>query len=103
MSEAGHEVTRTDPADTLTGATSADVNKGLGRLINGQTSSELHHDGQHTRSRQKLGLAKVGASKGAGFKGVDERVDKANVALNAMRPYQAVEIRVNLLLKICLP
>lgn len=41
--------------DTLTGADSKDVHTGLGHPGQGQTSSELHHDGQSHRKRQGLG------------------------------------------------
>lgn len=40
----------------MTGATSADVSKGLGQPIQGMSSAELHHDGQTHRKRQREGL-----------------------------------------------
>lgn len=43
-------------ADTLGGATSADVHTGLGHPGQGQTSTELRHEGQHTASKQGTGL-----------------------------------------------
>ena len=46
-----------DALDTITGATSADVNTGLGKPIQGQSSAEQHHDGQAHRKRQRHGLA----------------------------------------------
>ncbi|KAF2657654.1 hypothetical protein K491DRAFT_594533 [Lophiostoma macrostomum CBS 122681] len=52
-------------SETLQGATSQDVHTGLGHPGQGQTSSELHHDGQHTRTKQGLGtvgLARVSDS-----------------------------------------
>lgn len=50
--------TWTDAQSTITGATSADVNTGLGKPASGQTSQELH-DGSHERA----GLEGVGASR----------------------------------------
>ncbi|KAL1296729.1 hypothetical protein AAFC00_000199 [Neodothiora populina] len=44
-------------ADTITGATSGDVHSGLGQPIQGQSSSELHHDGQSTRKNPGAGGA----------------------------------------------
>lgn len=45
------------------GSTSQDVNTGLGQPMVGQTSSELHHDGQAHRKHHGGGLEGVGASK----------------------------------------
>ncbi|KAI5852195.1 hypothetical protein BZA05DRAFT_38365 [Tricharina praecox] len=42
----------------MPGATSGDVHQGLGHPGSGMTSKEVHHDGQHKRTRQRLGLAK---------------------------------------------
>jgi hypothetical protein len=53
------EETYTSAADTLGGATSADVNKGAGRPMQGETSTEIHHDGQHKRKKEREGLAGV--------------------------------------------
>jgi len=50
--------TWTNAQSTITGATSADVNTGIGKPVAGQTSSELH-DGSHERA----GLTGVGADK----------------------------------------
>jgi hypothetical protein len=44
------------------GSTSADVNKGFGKPLQGQTSIELNHDGQHGRKKQTTGLEGTGAS-----------------------------------------
>lgn len=44
------------------GATSADVNKGLGKPMTGQTSTEQRHGGEHHRKRQGAGLEGVGAN-----------------------------------------
>lgn len=57
----GKESTYTSAADTLMGATSADVNTGFGKPLQGQTGIELAHDGQHGRKKQPAGLAGVGA------------------------------------------
>ncbi|KAF2715439.1 hypothetical protein K504DRAFT_497312 [Pleomassaria siparia CBS 279.74] len=57
--------THADAEDTMTGSTSADVNKGLGKPIEGMSSAEMHHDGQSHRKREKdglVGLAEVGNS-----------------------------------------
>ncbi|RPA99514.1 hypothetical protein L873DRAFT_886794 [Choiromyces venosus 120613-1] len=61
------------------GATSADVHTGLGHPGSGQTGRELRHDGQHGRTREKLGLAAQGAQQGhrsADLGSADERVDE---------------------------
>lgn len=55
----------TSASATLGGATSGDVNAGLGKPIQGQSSAELRHDGQAHRQHQAGGLQGVGAS-GAG-------------------------------------
>ncbi|OTA99605.1 hypothetical protein M426DRAFT_27354 [Hypoxylon sp. CI-4A] len=64
----GETPTSVDPTDTLGGATSQDVNAGLGKPIQGQTSAELHGDlhGDHTSRRKKehAGLEGTGASVG---------------------------------------
>ncbi|KAI0726579.1 hypothetical protein C8Q72DRAFT_783436 [Fomitopsis betulina] len=52
---------RTSAADTLTGATSQDVHNHLGHPGTGQTSSELHHDGQHGRQRAARGADQFGS------------------------------------------
>ncbi|KAB2569237.1 uncharacterized protein LTHEOB_5268 [Lasiodiplodia theobromae] len=53
--------TTTSASDTLLGATSADVYTGLGHPGQGQTSTELRHDGSHGRAKQGTGLVGVGA------------------------------------------
>ncbi|KAF2120244.1 hypothetical protein BDV96DRAFT_642089 [Lophiotrema nucula] len=61
-----------DASSTLTGADSADVHTGLGHPGQGQTSSELRHDGQHTSKHQ--GLGQVGLQSGVMERGtVDAR------------------------------
>ncbi|PIL27657.1 hypothetical protein GSI_10809 [Ganoderma sinense ZZ0214-1] len=47
--------------DTLGGATSADVNKGLGRPPVGMSSAEMHHDGKSHRKRQMGGVEQYGS------------------------------------------
>ncbi|KAK8194425.1 hypothetical protein M8818_007616 [Zalaria obscura] len=56
------EAERTTAADTIGGATSADVHTGLGHPGQGQTSNELRHDGSKGRAKQTHGLEGVGAS-----------------------------------------
>ncbi|KAL9099130.1 MAG: hypothetical protein Q9163_005324 [Psora crenata] len=58
----GKESTKTSASDTLGGATSADVHKGMGHPGQGMTSKELKHDGNQTASKEGSGLASVGAS-----------------------------------------
>ncbi|KAK0622181.1 hypothetical protein DIS24_g11323 [Lasiodiplodia hormozganensis] len=55
------DTTTTSASDTLLGATSADVHTGLGHPGQGQTSTELRHDGSHGRAKQGTGLVGVGA------------------------------------------
>ncbi|KAI9850931.1 MAG: hypothetical protein M1838_004817 [Thelocarpon superellum] len=71
----------TSAGDTLGGASSAEVHQGLGQPVQGQTSNELRHDGQHTSSRQRLGTAGLGASDG-GLQGADSRLDGRQRALD---------------------
>lgn len=52
----GEECTYTSAADTLLGATSADVDQGFGKPLQGQTNTELRHDGHHGRKKQSAGL-----------------------------------------------
>lgn len=58
----GKEPTYTSAADTLVGSSSADVDQGLGKPLQGQTNTEVRHDGQHGRKKQSAGLEGVGAS-----------------------------------------
>ncbi|KAI1798051.1 hypothetical protein LXA43DRAFT_5974 [Ganoderma leucocontextum] len=46
---------------TLSGVTSADVNKGLGRPPVGMSSAEMHHDGKPHRKRQMRGAEQFGS------------------------------------------
>lgn len=59
----GNGATYTSAADTLVRDTLGDVNRGLGKPLQGQTNTELRHDGQHSRKGQTSGLEGVGASK----------------------------------------
>ncbi|KAH7128445.1 hypothetical protein B0J11DRAFT_271233 [Dendryphion nanum] len=71
--------TYTSASSTLGGATSADVHTGLGHPGQGQTSSELQHDGQHHRKKQGLGLAGLSNEVGDGPTQLDPRApDFAN-------------------------
>ena len=47
---------------SLGGATSKDVDRGLGHPILGETSNELHHGGQYGGKHQREGLEGVGTS-----------------------------------------
>jgi hypothetical protein len=53
--------TWTSASDTIGGATSADVHTGLGHPGSGQTSKELHGDGNYPGKKPKSGLAGQGA------------------------------------------
>ena len=48
---------RTSASDTLTGATSAEVNDSIGHPVQGQTSNEVRHDGQKHRKKHGVGGA----------------------------------------------
>ena len=63
----GKEGVRTDPLDTLPGATSADVHTGLGHPGQGQTSTELRNEGKHTSSKNSSGTEGAGATGGSGL------------------------------------
>ena len=52
----GKESTYTSANDTLGGTTSGAVHTGLGHPGQGQTSTELRHDGTHTATREGNGL-----------------------------------------------
>jgi len=64
----GKESTRTDPLSTLPGATSADVHTGLGHPGQGQTSTEVRHEGHHTRKKHTSGPEGAGATGGSGLR-----------------------------------
>ena len=69
--------TYTSASSTLGGATSADVYTGLGKPLQGETSVEQRHEGQHHRKNPAghgAGLVGVGASAApAGNQNVDEK------------------------------
>ena len=52
---------RSDPLD-FPGATSGDVHTGLGHPGQGQTSTEIRKEGQHTNKREGVGLQAEGGS-----------------------------------------
>jgi hypothetical protein len=62
------EETHISAADTLGGATSADVNQGVGRPMQGESSKEMHHDGQPKRKKEREGLTGL-APGGSGLQG----------------------------------
>lgn len=64
----GKEGLRTDAMSTLPCATSADVHKGLGHPGQGQTSTELRHEGAHTSTKQTSGPEGAGAQGGSGLR-----------------------------------
>lgn len=54
--------TYTSAENTLLGATSGDVNRGLGTPMQGQTIAEIRHNGAHGRKKQTSGLEGIGSS-----------------------------------------
>lgn len=56
--------TQTNRTETLPGATSADVNTGHGKPLQGQENRELQHGGKRAHKREGAGLEGVGASVG---------------------------------------
>lgn len=75
----------TSASDTLGGATSADVYTGLGKPLQGQTSTELRHEGQHHRKNPGgygAGLVGTGASgASSGNQPADEHVQPSQRGL----------------------
>jgi hypothetical protein len=67
--------TRTSAQDTIGGATSADVHSGYGHPGSGQTSKELHGDGNFPGKREKNGLAGVGANQSDVFREWGQDID----------------------------
>jgi hypothetical protein len=59
---------RSDPLD-FPGSTSKDVHTGLGHPGQGQTSTELRNEGQHTSKKVGAGLEGAGADGGTGLQG----------------------------------
>ncbi|EAW07151.1 uncharacterized protein ACLA_018550 [Aspergillus clavatus NRRL 1] len=57
----GKEAVKTSAEQTLTGATSKDVHKGLGHPGSGQTNNEIKHEGAHHRKHNGSGLEGVGS------------------------------------------
>ncbi|KAG5641943.1 hypothetical protein DXG03_003932 [Asterophora parasitica] len=49
----GPDMSHTSAEDTMTGATSKDVDRGVGHPIYGMSSKEMHHDGRPGRKREK--------------------------------------------------
>ena len=62
--ELEEDVPITTGEDTIGSTDSADVDKGLGKPLSGELSSELRHNGMHKRKREKQGLERVGADGG---------------------------------------
>lgn len=58
----GKESVKTTAGQSLMGTTSGNVDAGFGKPLQGQTSTEIHHDGQHGRNNPGSGLEGVGAS-----------------------------------------
>lgn len=58
----GKESVYTKPLDTYPGATSADVNRGYGKPMQGQTSNEMRHEGNHHRKHHGSGYEGHGAT-----------------------------------------
>lgn len=69
------EEAETSAGDTLGGATSGDVYKGLGKPQQGQSSAEVRHGGQHPGKKIGYGLAAQGVAGelGAANPRIDER------------------------------
>ncbi|PLB44545.1 hypothetical protein P170DRAFT_430422 [Aspergillus steynii IBT 23096] len=102
----GKESVKTNPGDTLMGATSQDVHTGFGHPGSGQTSTELHHDGQHGRKNPGSGLEGVGASMQGNYertipsqRGIDrdqakpnQRGDKGALAAEDREPESAATL-----------
>lgn len=63
----GKESVHTSAESTLPGATSADVHTGLGHPGQGQTSTELRHEGHHTSKKHTSGPEGAGAPGGSGI------------------------------------
>ena len=74
--------TSTSAADTLGGATSADVHTGYGHPGQGMTSNELRHDGKHTASKDGSGLVGTGAGHTSELKTANPRSDERQRALD---------------------
>lgn len=62
--ELEEDVPITTGEDTIGQTDSVDVDKGLGKPLWGEVSSELRHNGMKKRNREKNGLERVGAGGG---------------------------------------
>jgi hypothetical protein len=60
--EEDDEAMRTSAEDTVTGASSVDVNTGFGAPIQGESSEEMHRDGWHSKKNPRAGLVGRGAA-----------------------------------------
>ncbi|EZF22191.1 hypothetical protein H112_04848 [Trichophyton rubrum D6] len=58
----GYDEGGASASSTLMGATSADVNKGMGKPLQGETRTEMRHGGEHHRKNPGSGLEGVGAN-----------------------------------------
>ncbi|KAG0154157.1 hypothetical protein PDIDSM_1537 [Penicillium digitatum] len=68
--------TYTSASETLRGATSGDVNRGLGTPMQRQTNTEVRHNGAHGRKKQTSGLEGIGSSmqeRGSGGQFAEQR------------------------------
>lgn len=74
------EETTTSAMDTIGGATSADVHKGLGHPGQGQSSAEQRHGGQRAHKKAGYGLASQGAATNE-TSATDPRVDESQRGL----------------------
>lgn len=83
--DADEDAPFTSASDTLGGATSADVHTGLGKPLQGQSSTEVRHEGQHHRKNPGgygAGLVGAGASGApSGNQPADERVQPSQRGL----------------------
>jgi hypothetical protein len=63
----GQESAYTSASATLGGIDSGDAYAGLGRPVEGQTSTEMHHEGKPHRKAERAGLEGVGSSGDGGM------------------------------------
>jgi hypothetical protein len=81
----------TSALDSLGGATSGDVNTGLGYPGSGQTSAELHHNGTSHRKREGNGLAGLDGGKQAG--GLNGATGDYDASQRALDREEATDVR----------
>jgi len=62
----GQESAYTSASATLSGIDSRDAYAGLGRPVEGQTSTAMHHEGKSHRKAERAGLEGVGSSGNGG-------------------------------------